>query len=164
MAWCPALPNQISRDDRLSMSRRQRVRHAPEKRRAERRDDHPEAKPIATDECREAGVGHAVGRLQPGPDRHMRTRPRDSAWDEPGSDAGHSEWARQEVLWISPQLVARAGRESDDDLLPADAIPVVGVAVSDIARASQCRSAQDGLEPCGPEAAGPGRRGWHGLD
>src|SRR5207244_1747923 len=65
---------------------------------------------------------------------------------------------------IGAQLVALAGRGSDDDLLPADAIRVVGVAVFDIARAVECRSPQDGLEPRGPQATCARRVREGGLD
>ena len=49
-----ALPDEVGRDDRLAVSRRKRVRHAPEQGRPERGEDDPDAELITPDERGEA--------------------------------------------------------------------------------------------------------------
>ena len=101
-----ALPDEVRGDDRLAVSGRQRMRHAPEERRTEGCDDHPEAEPVTADQCREAGVGDAVGRLQR---RAVRQRADGVRVPSPGRDVRRTsrdvERAREKVLRVRAQLV-----------------------------------------------------------
>src|SRR5207244_2655579 len=137
MAWRPTLAHEIGRDDRLPVSRRERVRHSPEERCADRGHDDPEAETFSLDERRETGISNTIRRLQAGPVRYMRTGPRDCPWDKPGLDTRDVQGTREEILRIGTQLAACASGSTHDDLLPADAIRVVRVVVRHRARAGE---------------------------
>src|SRR6266566_6098501 len=128
-----ALPDEVCRDDRLPMPGRERVRHAPEERCAERRGDHPEAELISTDERGEAGVGYAVRCPQSGSARYVRTCPRDCPWNEGCSDSRDVQGTREEVFRVGAKLVTPARHRTDEHFLPADSVRIVRVSILDLA-------------------------------
>src|SRR6266516_1986069 len=60
--------------------------------------------------------------------------------------------------------MAPARAAADNDLLPADAVRVVGVAVRDLAASAELRTTQDRLEAGRLQAARSGRMGQRPLD
>jgi len=95
-----ALTHEIRSDDRLTVAGRERMRHAPEERGAERSDDDPEAQLLAVDQRREPGVGGAVGHVL-----------------EYGGDPirGLSMEGRMTICNMSIEAGARAGMIAPDD-------------------------------------------------
>ena len=57
-----ALADEVCGDDRLPVAGRERMRHAPEKGGAKRRENDERAQMIATDQRRKTRVGDPVGR------------------------------------------------------------------------------------------------------
>ena len=171
MARRPARPDEVGGDDRLSVPRAERVGRPPEHRQKERDGDDRRAQIVFRDQARKPALGsrrHAGRCLElPAVDRRRCTGGR--ARRELRGRRGDIERALEEILRIGAQLVARRGRADarrldgrarvgrrDDDLLPAEAIPVVPVAVGKRPAAVRNRAGlDDELEPRRIEPAYP---------
>ena len=155
-----ALADEVGGDDRLAVAGRKRMRGAPEERGGERGEDHEQAQMRLADERGEAGVRDPVRRLQAGSVRERGSDVGAGARGELSGRRCHIERALEHVLRVSPELVAAARRaRPDHDLLPADPVGVVRVAVMEPCRPGEPRPGQYHLDPRRPE---PARARWVG--
>ena len=157
-----ALPDEVGRDDRLPVARREGVGGAPEEGEPERDEDDAETEVFLRDQAGEAvafGLSGCWCRVfELGCPARERARP------ELGFRDRDVERLGEQVLWVGTELVADAGCRcvrgddprtalaADDELAPTDAVRVVRVSEAELG--SGAIGLEDGFEPERGEAAG----------